>query len=473
MAKFTGPHSPDCASQTVGDSKKITWRPPARHQWFDPWKTATGANLKTLVDRTVASVRHHEEHTKARARARREVDERHHIRRIEAVICNLAHAVLLTPPTGRIATKLGKSNKVRSRYESPLLGKPFSPLIWMLDELGFLDLKLIPVPRGEVSSIAPSPWFVGKVREAGVQLADFGRDDTEEVVLLSRNSREETPWWEETGSRKVYREPIDYSDTPETERYRDAIRHLNRSLSGADIDFLDDGLEPRIDPFDRTLRRRFVLRPGQDPRFDQSGRLYGGFWQNLKTARRKHIRIKGEPVVVLDFASMFTRLAYAQLGATPPAGDLYAIPGLEGYRSGVKRAMNCFLFDGGTRRSWPDTFGIGVGNDDDACADPNGVAASFEARLPAGWGVARTKEAIIRVHPALKNAWGRGLGYGLMFTESQVLVAILQDLAARNIPALGLHDGLLVGVSDREVAREVMRRAAKAVAGIELPVSEK
>ena len=326
--------------------------------------------------------------------------------------------------------------------------------------------------RGEVSSIAPSPWFVGKVREAGVQLSDFGRDDTEEVVLLTRNSREETPWWEETAPRKVNREPIDYTDTQETHRYRDAIRHLNRFLSEADIDFLDDG--QALDPFDRTLRRRFVLRPGQDQRFDQSGRLYGGFWQNLKTARRRHIRINGEPVVVLDFASMFTRLAYAELDATPPDhDDLYAIPGLEGYRSGVKRAMNCFLFDGGSRRSWPDTFGIGVGDDKEAEANPDGVAAAFDARLPAGWGVARTKQAILRVHPALKMAWGRGFGYRLMFIESQVLVAILQDLAARNIPALGLHDGLLVGVSDKEAAREAMRRAASAVTGIELPVSEK
>jgi hypothetical protein len=102
----------------------------------------------------------------------------------------------------------------------------------------------------------------------------------------------------------------------------------------------------------------------------------------------------------------------------------------------------------------------------------NGVAVSFEARLPAGWGVARTKEAILRVHPALKKAWGRGFGYRLMFIESQVLIAILQDLTARNVPALGLHDGRLVGVSKREVAREAMRKAAKGCRR-NLPVPEK
>ena len=112
--------------------------------------------------------------------------------------------------------------------------------------------------------------------------------------------------------------------------------------------------------------------------------------------------------------------AYAELGVTPPKGD--AIPGLaEGYRIGVKRAMNCFLFDRGKRRSWPETFGVGVGNDDDAEAGPNGEAASFEARLPAGWGVARTKEAILLVHRSSIWAGVGGCSDCLTVLESQVL----------------------------------------------------
>ena len=165
----------------------------------------------------------------------------------------------------------------------------------MLDGLGFLDLRLIPVPRGEVSSIAPTPWFARKVVEAGVKLSDFGRDATRRWSCSRATRARSRP-----GGRKGRHAELtaSLSTTPTLPRpYRDAIRHLNRFLSEADIDFLDDGQEPRIDPFDRTLRRRFVLRPGQDQRFDQSGRLYGGFWQNLKTARRRHIRINGEPVV--------------------------------------------------------------------------------------------------------------------------------------------------------------------------------
>ena len=80
---------------------------PQRHQWFDAWKVAKGSGLKALVENTVAFMRHHEHHNKVRARARKAVDEALHLKRIEAVVCNLAHAALMPPPTGRIAVKLG------------------------------------------------------------------------------------------------------------------------------------------------------------------------------------------------------------------------------------------------------------------------------------------------------------------------------------------------------------------------------
>jgi hypothetical protein len=77
-------------------------------------------------------------------------------------------------------------------------------------------------------------------------------------------------------------------------------------------------------------------------RFDLSGRLFGGFWQGLQRERRSGIRIDGEPVATLDYSSMFARLAYASKGVRPPAGDLYAIPGLEGRRDAVKLGSTRF-----------------------------------------------------------------------------------------------------------------------------------
>jgi hypothetical protein len=342
----------------------------------------------------------------------------------------------------------------------------------MLSDLDFVDLRCFPVKRGEVSSMAPSSWFERKVSEHGVELSDFGRDEAEEVILLTRKTR--VSQGSPRRPLRLDRDLVDYRDTPHTHRYREDVRSLNAFLSRADIAFVDDGQEPRVDPFDRTLRRHFLVLPGQEERFDQGGRLFGGFWQPLRSERRASIRINGERVVVLDYGSMFTRLAYAEVGAEPPEGDLYAIPGLEDHRSGVKLAMNCFLFDGpNPRRSWPDELAVGDGDENGTRVDPSLVGASIKGRLPGGWGVGKTKKAILSVHPALKSAWGRHLGYRLMFRESEVLIAVLNSLVSQGIPALGLHDGLMVAVSNKEEAIAAMAKGAKDVAGISIPITEK
>ena len=436
---------------------------PQRYQWFDQWLVAKPGPLKELVDATVSFVDHHERHTGARKRARRERDHKRHVQRIETIVCNLAHAVLLPPPEGRIAVPLGHGGKGRSRYDSSVVGKLLSPTLSLLWELDFLDVRRPGVVRGEVSSIGVSDWFARKVQEAGVSLADFNRREDEEIIILSRHTR--------GSNRTARRDPIDYADTPETRKYRDDLKNLNAFLNTAQIEFLDDGLEPRINPFDRTLRRRFMIFPNQKERFDQGGRLFGGFWQNLKSERRRNIRISGEPIAILDYSSMFTRLAYAELGVSAPAGDLYAILGFENYRSGIKFAMNCFLFDGGPRGKWPSELGIGVGDDLDAKVDRE--AARFEARLPAGATVASTKTAILGVHPILEKAWDRRLGYRLMFRESEIMMDALTRLASENVPALCLHDGLIVPVSARELAMHIMARCAYELAGAEFPVVDK
>jgi hypothetical protein len=355
------------------------------------------------------------------------------------------------------------------RYDNPAFGKGVRPLLDQMHEMGLLDFRLPLAMRGEVSSIAPTAEFASRVRDLGITLADFGRDEREEVLVLTRRA----------GARAAEStDRINYRETFETRALRDQVRRVNAFLASADIEFIDDGLSPHVDPHERLLKRRFVLPLGEHAeRFDRGGRLFGGFWTNLESSRRRNIRIEGEPVADLDYSSMFARLAHTYIGAVPPSGDLYAIPGLEDYRSGVKLAFNIFLFDRqGSRRKWPkDEMGIGVGTDADAQkASPNSEAARFEGLLPAGWeSTLRLRKAILDKHPALGKAFGRRLGYGLMFAESRVLMAVLEELMQRGIVALPLHDGLLCAQSRKEEAEEVMRSKAIEVTGAAIPVEEK
>jgi hypothetical protein len=432
---------------------------------------AKGDALCRLVDATLVDVDRFEQAHHLRVRARRPVDRESREALVHALVVNLAHASLSPPPrAGRLAVRAGNPRMGARRYDNPAFGKGVRPLLDQMHEMGFLDFRLPLAMRGEVSSIAPTAEFASRVSALGITLGDFGRDEREEVLVLTRRA----------GARDARgTERINYRETFETRALRDAVRRVNTFLASADIGFIDDGLSPHVDPHGRLLKRLFVLPLGEHAeRFDRGGRLFGGFWTNLASSRRGNIRIESEQVADLDYSSMFARLAYAHIGAVPPSGDLYAIPGLEDYRSGVKLAFNIFLFDRqGSRRKWPkDEMGIGVETDADAQkADPaNSEAARFEGLLPAGWeSTLRLRKAILDKHPDLGKAFGRRLGYGLMFAESCVLMAVLEECMRRGIVALPLHDGLLCAQSRKEEAAEVMRRKAIEVTGATIPVEEK
>jgi len=461
------------AVQPTSQTRRPKRAPPQRHRWFDPWLVPDGSvfgSIKAQLAAEIESYRLDPEQGGGQRRRRPEDEARFHVI-LSAVVANLAYMRLMPPETGRLATNT-RNGAGRSRYNHPEFNTMFRHVLGALLVLDYIDRSVPAAVRGEASSIAPMEKWFDLVQDLKFTFADFFRDHAQEVVVLSRKRGGDHPWLVNRGGS---RERVEYKDTAATRRLRAQMRQINAFLTTSDITFEDDGLLPPVDPHERLLRRYYVLRPGQkDPRFDQSGRLFGGFWLNLRSDRRRGIRINGEPTVTLDYGSMFTRLAYAALEETPPEGDLYVIPGLEGYRSGVKMAMNVFLFDETSKRSrWPKEMGVGVGSDDDAEHNPDGEAAPYHARLPAGWTVAKTKRAILEKHPHLAEAWGRGLGYRLMNLESDILVMVLLDLMDQGIPALGLHDGLMVQASKKDEAIAAMERAAIKKAGISIPIGEK
>jgi hypothetical protein len=443
------------SEMAVATTTHRTPRPaPQKHRWFDQWLAPKGDCWLPLLADVTRQVEQYERDEKTRKRKRKAADLENYQSAMRTTVANLAYAVLMPPvPTGRLAVNIAHGVKGMTRYDNRALGsKPYYKLLAALFMLDLIDWQRPKVIRGEKTSVAPMPVFAERVRDTGITLADFARVPNEEVVVLTKKRVEKHEWWQPKAEAK--RDRINYKDKPETDALRADMQGINAYLAAADIAFLDDGLEPHVDPYARVLRRMFVLlADDKRQRFDRSGRLFGGWWQPLKSARRKNIRINGEPVAELDYGSMFTRLAYAKLGRQAPEGDLYAIPELAGHRAGVKLAMNTLLFDNRkTRRTWP---------------------KEVQDELPEGWGVSKLKKAVLKRHPLLEDVWGTALGYELMFAESQVMVSVLKELMSRGITALPIHDALLVPASRKTTARGVMVEAARSITDSYIPVEEK
>jgi len=416
--------------------------PSQRLRWLDKWLGAGSVRTSRLVQEAVALVEQYEHQTRARKRQRKSVDEMNHRVMVEAVVMNLARHSLL-PASGNLAVLTGKARKPRTRYDHAAFGDTFAGIISSLESIGWLTFHPSP-GMGEASAIAPSSRLRAKVHETGITLREF-RHSAGETIILSQKERR----W--SGDDSFSRELMDYPDTSTTVAMRSQMEALNAFLVGADLGFRDDSLE-FVDTFQRQQRRYFTTKEDHLISHDRGGRMFGGWWSNLNKRRRGSIRIEDEPVAILDFSSMFVRLAYAHLGLVPPDGDLYAIPGLIGHRRAAKLIVNCLMFDEHHRCRWPK------------------VTALNEV-MPEGLTMPRVRKAILHHHPDLAPCFGEGLGHHLMFTESNILMEVLLELKVRGVVGLSLHDGLMVPWSRASEVKVLMEEVSRQITSHTIPVT--
>jgi hypothetical protein len=430
--------------------------------WLDSWLCAEGQPLQDVVTSVLTSLGNLEKGERQRARSARA--EAFFKETVEVVISNLAFGVL-NPRDGEgasIALYLSKQKRFNpTRYDNPqVTRKTLIKVVGLLERQGSLTIT-----KGEAvlsaSTITPTDGLIALIKEAGVSNSDFGNREGEEVIILNSSKAGRRHDREVAYDANPSAQRLPYEDSPQIIAYRDEVTALNRSLKDADIEFIDDMAEPLVNARSRTLRRYFSqLGNDRVGAWCRNGRLYGGFWQNLRRSRRANIRIDGEPVSLLDFSSMFVRLAYAHVGTDMPGDeDLYDLsgflPGYDGslHRDGVKKAFNTLLNSGRAGKR------------------------EILDELPAKTKPQVFREAVSARHPALKGVLGlpsgKDIGMALMFTESQILLGCLNRLREGGIVALPLHDGILVAQSRTEEAEKAMREASIERIGYVLPVKVK
>ena len=237
-------------------------------------------------------------------------------------------------------------------------------------------------------------------------------------------------------------DPIDYEDTKRTAQWRREIARLNAWLRDAPISIagqsraaltLDNVGQP-IEPYRRGLRRIF-----NNADWQQGGRFFGGFWETMERSDRfRLLRVMGDPVVNVDFGSLFPRLAYVRAREAQPRADLYDITGDGTCREGWKQLINALLFAERPLRGWP---------------------RDTREKLPNGVSLREAVTAIKAKHAPIAHLLEHGLGFKLMRIESDMLIAVVTALFKQGITALPLHDSVLVARPYGDTARKVMEAA--------------
>jgi hypothetical protein len=174
----------------------------------------------------------------------------------------------------------------------------------------------------------------------------------------------------------------------------------------------------------------------------------------MNRADRADLSLDGEGVA-LDYGQSFLRILYGATRESPPDGDLYDIPGLEDFpRDAIKAFVNAMLNHGRALTQYPVAWASGISLRE---SFPN-ISAREVARL------------IRQHHAAISGAFPEGfvgpkgpIGARLTCIESGLMLRVLRQCRrgwqadlAKTVPALPLHDGLMVPWNRRRHVAEIM-----------------
>lgn len=417
---------------------------------FDPYLTTEDKLLTEMAQYFLAAY----ELKSGRKRQLKAKDRENAKQILLSLFANLARAFIAGEDPPAIGISLKDAKRKRTRYDRPEFSG-VSRVVRNVEEVALAFELEKSTSKGTASRLNARPMFVDSLRHDDSRLAVLlkiakGR----ETIRLSRVTKDYANGISD-------RELIDYADTDETRRFRSEMNIINAGL-GNDQHRIELFGTRQADIQLRFLQRSFVLPdfvPEGVERFDLGGRLFGisgsAWWQALPSDQRWRIRLDRERIADLDFQNMALRLAFLAAGAEPPQGDLYSrIPGLAEprWREGAKKLVSAMLF-----RSKP------------LVRLPKGLATLLPPRTSAE----AIRAEIFRAFPELAGVMETGAGLHLMFRESEILVAALLDFAAKDIPALPMHDGVMVPQSKANIAGEILQSAASRIVGFPLPVVSK
>lgn len=404
---------------------------------FEPQRRARGP-LKARIASLTRHLLAEESRLSGRKRVRSRDDQKRFELAIEALCCNLLVVAMVGPDT-RLSVPRGHNVMWgNGRYSEPVFSKQFIRAIDLLIRAGLIAQ----ITKGyrfsqktkQSTTVVPLPALSTFLPLGNTNWASFEWATPPELIILHARKMKD-------GSDGPL---INYTDSAKTRRLRRQVADINAVLKDAPIAINGDvGTaavlvkegQP-IDPYRRSLRRVF-----NNGKWNAGGRLFGGFWMNMgREDRFDLIRINGEEIVNVDFSSLFPRMAYARARAEQPTYDLYDIRGDGMHRDGWKVLMNALLFEEKPFQHWP-----------------TGAIDEF----PKGTKLKELVAAIRTRHAPIAHLFEKGLGFELMYLESEMLIAIVQVLFKQGVTALPLHDSVLVARSDAETAKAAMEAEFK------------
>ncbi len=359
-----------------------------------------------------------------------------------------------TDPTMYIAYSRNENDyKVESRYGSYFLsGQIVIQFVDYLKDNDYIEhhLGFNADGRGRLSRMRATDNLINiLVEEHEVTVPMIEHNPDEQVIIL----------------RDADKKDIEYEDTPEVIQMRENVHLINRNLAkhaillevtDDDLTDLQKRLDRKLNFADKRLRRIF-----NNESWEQGGRFFGGWWQNVPREYRKFIRINDKDVVECDYSGLHINMLYAMDKLPMPKGDVYYLEGYpndDTFRDFVKRMLL-----------------IMVNSDNrDAVRRAIHKAVHYKKSLKLPSEIPSTKgkdlnpilDAFEDKHEPIKKYFCSGVGIDLQNKDSIIAEKVLLKFSEWNLAILPMHDSFIIHHSQEKNLKKAMRKDFKDMFGV-------
>lgn len=430
---------------------------------FDPHWTTRHKGMCDVLAEVIAELEAREN----RQRKRKVSAQDNYEACIKVIVLDLFRAKSAWPeyavglPSGRTAI----SNAQNSRYVPNFLSPDgFLQALHGLEDAGHITTngQFKPPQAGRFSETRRyrlSGAIFQRLQAAGGSIADLDRNPSAEGIILK-------------GAKK---DRCDYASTPFTDAASQNLSRINAVLSAHwyDLELTDEELaekgvvlgreELSAKPDDKEYRvidltARTLHRVFNNGSWDQGGRFYGGWWQNMPKELRPYILIDGKRTIEIDYSGIHPAMLLAEAGCEIP-DDPYGrcLEGRtdEALRNCVKRTFNALL-------------------NASSVAGLKPIDEFSEVLTGKTW--LDFKRFIVARYPEFEDKFGTGEGLRLQRKDSDLAEEIMLCCAGMDYPCLPLHDSFIVhrGFDTEVIAamQEIFSSKFKAKGKVKFPLKQ-
>lgn len=403
---------------------------------------------------------------------------------LKVLIANLYHS-WLQDPTMCIGIPMGTGDyRPNSRYNYKRISNRIRDVVQVLEERNLIQLSKGSNNRttsgqNRTTRIWATKTLIEQFLRLDITEFDIDLHSGAETVILRRKFIEDEFGIERDENWKPIKAKglnalVEYQETDETLRMRALLQEYNDLLKRTHVDVANLH-EPIISrEVDGTVQKiaigqekKFVRRIFSRCDWSSNGRFYGGFWQQIGSEHRKHIRLNNQITVEHDYSGLHVNLLYIEKGEYGPDEPYFheelLLPppfDLAWQRKIIKR----LALMGINAKSEADIYSA-FRNSFDPHKSPDEVRLKDVQLRP-------LLGAFLKKNPLLEADIATDKGIKLMYLDSQITEEIIKVFLERSLPILSVHDSYIASFRQSDLLHEAMKTASNKVVGTSLALKQ-